>query len=327
MIDTWEAWVDRVEDDPRNALARGLIDLVAEGERVVELGCGGGTRETRELAARYRAHGRRSVVGAARARTRAGARGRVRPGRLHAHRARAGVARRRWRPSTPSTTCRASCSRRALRTRPRRGSGRAGRCSRRSGSATRRSGTETSSARRSFFSSFPAETNSQTGSRGRVRVAPGRDRHDSRARRACRVPVDPGGTPVSCDFSLDHYRDLLRAAQAGGYRWAGFDRAPEPGDLLLRHDVDLSLAAALAVAEVEADEGAWSTWFLMTRSVFYNLDSQRGRGSGRAAARARAIASRTTPSGRTSISTRGSTRSSRGTTPSRSSCRPRSRAP
>jgi hypothetical protein len=81
---------------------------------------------------------------------------------------------------------------------------------------------------------------------------------------------------VSCGFSLDHYRDLLRAARAGGYRWAGFDRAPEPGDLLLRHDVDLSLAAALAVAEVEADEGAWSTWFLMTRSVFYNLDSPEG---------------------------------------------------
>jgi hypothetical protein len=81
---------------------------------------------------------------------------------------------------------------------------------------------------------------------------------------------------MTCDFSLDHYRDLLRAAQAGGYRWAGFDRAPEPGDLLLRHDVDLSLAAALTVAEIETDEGAWSTWFLMTRSVLYNLNSPEG---------------------------------------------------
>ena len=81
---------------------------------------------------------------------------------------------------------------------------------------------------------------------------------------------------MRCDFSLDHYRDLLRSAQAGGYRWAGFERAPEAGDLILRHDVDLSLAAAVTVAEVEADEGAWSTWFLMTRSVFYNLDSKEG---------------------------------------------------
>jgi hypothetical protein len=81
---------------------------------------------------------------------------------------------------------------------------------------------------------------------------------------------------ASCDFTLEHYRALLRAAQAGGYRWAGFDRPPEPGTVILRHDVDLSLPAALAMAEVEADEGAWSTWFLMTRSVFYNLDSDEG---------------------------------------------------
>jgi len=81
---------------------------------------------------------------------------------------------------------------------------------------------------------------------------------------------------VSCDFSLAHYRELLRAAKAGGYRWAGFDRPPESGDLILRHDVDLSLSAALSVAQLEADEGAWSTWFLMTRSVFYNLASPEG---------------------------------------------------
>jgi hypothetical protein len=81
---------------------------------------------------------------------------------------------------------------------------------------------------------------------------------------------------VSCDFSLAHYRELLRAARDGGYRWAGFDAPPAVGSLILRHDVDLSLEGALAVAEVEADEGAWSTWFLMTRSVFYNLASSEG---------------------------------------------------
>lgn len=82
--------------------------------------------------------------------------------------------------------------------------------------------------------------------------------------------------PASCTFDLEHYRELLRAVTSGGYRWAGFERAPEPGDVILRHDVDLSLDAALTMAEVEADEGAWSTWFLMTRSVFYNLASADG---------------------------------------------------
>jgi hypothetical protein len=81
---------------------------------------------------------------------------------------------------------------------------------------------------------------------------------------------------MNCAFDLAHYRELLRAARVGGYSWAGFDRPPQAGDLILRHDVDLSLEAALAVAEVEAEEGAWSTWFLMTRSVFYNLASENG---------------------------------------------------
>jgi hypothetical protein len=81
---------------------------------------------------------------------------------------------------------------------------------------------------------------------------------------------------AACVFDLDHYRELLDAAKAGGYRFASFDREPAAGDLLLRHDVDLSLEAALAMAELEAEAGARATYFLMTRSVFYNLASPEG---------------------------------------------------
>lgn len=81
---------------------------------------------------------------------------------------------------------------------------------------------------------------------------------------------------MSCAFDLDHYRELLEAAKTGGHRFAFFDREPAPGDLLLRHDVDLSLAAALTMAEVEAEADARATYFLMTRSVFYNLASPEG---------------------------------------------------
>jgi hypothetical protein len=94
---------------------------------------------------------------------------------------------------------------------------------------------------------------------------------------------------VTCDFSLAHYRELLEAAKAGGYRFAGFDRPPEPGVLIVRHDVDLSLHAAVRMAEIEADAGVWSTWCLMTRSVFYNLDSHEGE---RAIARLRELGGR-----------------------------------
>jgi hypothetical protein len=82
---------------------------------------------------------------------------------------------------------------------------------------------------------------------------------------------------MTCGFTLDHYRELLLAAREGGYRWAFFDREPEDGDLLLRHDVDLSLEAALRMAELEAEVGAAATYFLMTESVFYNLASSEGR--------------------------------------------------
>jgi hypothetical protein len=81
---------------------------------------------------------------------------------------------------------------------------------------------------------------------------------------------------VTCAFSLEHYRELLRAARDGGYRFATFGEPPARGDLFLRHDVDLSLEAAVAMAELEADEGATTTYLLMTRSVFYNLASREG---------------------------------------------------
>jgi len=81
---------------------------------------------------------------------------------------------------------------------------------------------------------------------------------------------------MTCHFDLEHYRELIDAAKAGGYHFTFFDRDPEPGDLLLRHDVDLSLAAALDLAALEHELGAASTYFLMTRSVFYNLASSDG---------------------------------------------------
>jgi hypothetical protein len=81
---------------------------------------------------------------------------------------------------------------------------------------------------------------------------------------------------MTCSFDLTHYRQLLEAAQAGGYRFAAFGEGPEAGDLFLRHDVDLALDAALRMAEVEVELGAHATYFLMTESVFYNIASTEG---------------------------------------------------
>ena len=81
---------------------------------------------------------------------------------------------------------------------------------------------------------------------------------------------------MACGFTLEHYREILRAAREGGYRFAAFADSPVDGDLLLRHDIDLSLEAAIEMAELEAEEGATATYLLMTRSVFYNLASREG---------------------------------------------------
>ena len=57
MVDTWEAWKARIADDPRDEWCDELLTRLPRGARVVELGCGGGTRETRRLAERFRLTG------------------------------------------------------------------------------------------------------------------------------------------------------------------------------------------------------------------------------------------------------------------------------
>ena len=81
---------------------------------------------------------------------------------------------------------------------------------------------------------------------------------------------------MSCSFDLAHYRELLGAAKEGGYRFVRFGQDPRPGDLFLRHDIDLSLAAALEMAELEAELDVQATYLLMTESVLYNLASEEG---------------------------------------------------
>ena len=81
---------------------------------------------------------------------------------------------------------------------------------------------------------------------------------------------------MSCRFDLEHYAEILEAAKAGGYRFASFGNGPERGEVYLRHDVDLSLDAALTMAELEARHEVTTTYLLMTESVFYNLASSEG---------------------------------------------------
>ena len=77
----------------------------------------------------------------------------------------------------------------------------------------------------------------------------------------------PGVDLIYPDFTLAAYGDLLRALAA---RWqigplgaaAAQAGQPEPGSLLLRHDVDFSPVLALRMAEVEAAAGMRATYFI-----------------------------------------------------------------
>jgi SAM-dependent methyltransferase len=54
MADTWEAWSSSIADDPRREWLQRFVELLPEGADVIELGCGNGTADTRELARRFR---------------------------------------------------------------------------------------------------------------------------------------------------------------------------------------------------------------------------------------------------------------------------------
>jgi hypothetical protein len=75
-------------------------------------------------------------------------------------------------------------------------------------------------------------------------------------------------------WDLDAYAGMLDAAR--DYRFVHFDHEPQHGEIFLRHDVDLMLDAAVRMAGLEAEHDVSATYFLMTRSVFYNLDSREG---------------------------------------------------
>lgn len=83
------------------------------------------------------------------------------------------------------------------------------------------------------------------------------------------------------DFTHTSYKQMLHALATAGYTFSRFPQAPTnmawaTPFVLLRHDVDLDLEAALAMAHIEAEMGIASTYFVMVRTQFYNVFSQAG---------------------------------------------------
>lgn len=79
--------------------------------------------------------------------------------------------------------------------------------------------------------------------------------------------------PSGCDISADHYRDILRTALYAGFRvtsLAGFHENRSLPALIIRHDVDVSLATATQMARLELELGARTSYFIRVHAAGYN---------------------------------------------------------
>ncbi len=85
--------------------------------------------------------------------------------------------------------------------------------------------------------------------------------------------------PRGTTFTLDTYRGTLKGLLSKGYVFRTFPSylsEPKPFTVLMRHDIDFTLEAAVRMARVEAEEGVQATYFLMLRTEHYNVFSREG---------------------------------------------------
>lgn len=72
-------------------------------------------------------------------------------------------------------------------------------------------------------------------------------------------------------FTLAGYRQTVAGLSDHGYAPVSFaDADPVARHLILRHDVDVSLALARRLAELESDAGWAATYFVLLRTEMYN---------------------------------------------------------
>lgn len=80
--------------------------------------------------------------------------------------------------------------------------------------------------------------------------------------------------PFAVEFSPAGYARLIRALRDRRYVVRSFsDADPSHPHLVVRHDVDFSLNAALSMAVLERELGVASVYFVLLRTEFYNVMS------------------------------------------------------
>ena len=82
---------------------------------------------------------------------------------------------------------------------------------------------------------------------------------------------------MTADFTRDGYRVLLQALLDRGYTDRTYEQAnPSARNLILRHDLDMSLLAAVPIAKIEGDLGLRAHYFVLLRTEMYSVFSDAG---------------------------------------------------
>lgn len=81
---------------------------------------------------------------------------------------------------------------------------------------------------------------------------------------------------MTSDFTLAGYKAMLEEFLNRGYSTSCFDDAdPDQRHLVLRHDLDMSIQAALPMASIEHALGLTASYFVLIRTEMYNPFSDR----------------------------------------------------
>lgn len=80
---------------------------------------------------------------------------------------------------------------------------------------------------------------------------------------------------MKCDFSFEHYRNILELIKENGYNSTFYDENVEGKQIIIRHDVDLDLDAALEISKIESELGMKAVYFIWIGSPFYNIFENR----------------------------------------------------
>ena len=75
-------------------------------------------------------------------------------------------------------------------------------------------------------------------------------------------------------FSKRNYIKLLRDFKKNGYSFKNFYNFKNKNNVILRHDIDFDLNAAVEIAKIEKKEKIRSNFFFMVTSFFYNATSK-----------------------------------------------------